>query len=140
MFDGLMNMDDTRVCIQVRPDIKHKIRGIQAGDVLGSLFSVVEVGYESMGNGVGGWMSNELKEKVKLMPRLEEVRREQVLNMLWERRGALSQGDEDLEASKLPEFKIVLTDDTPIYQRPHHFPPPVAREIEELERIGVLEE
>ena len=57
---------------------------------------------------------------------------------------ALSQGDEDLGASKLPEFKIVLTNDTPIYQRPHHFPPPVAREIEEqceeLERIGVLEE
>ena len=37
-----------------------------------------------------------------------------------------------------------MTDDTPIYQRPRHFPSPVAQEIEEqceeLQRMGVLEE
>ena len=71
-------------------------------------------------------MSDELKEKVKLMPGLEEMRREQVLHMLWERKGALGRGDVDLGAFKLPEFKIVLTDDIPIYQRPCHFPQPVA--------------
>ena len=53
VFDGLMNMDNPRVCVQVRSDVKDKmIRGIQADDVLGSMFSVVEVGYESIGNGV----------------------------------------------------------------------------------------
>ena len=29
--------------------------------------------------------------------------------------------DEEFVTSRLPEFKIVLTDDSPIYQRPRHF-------------------
>ena len=89
------------------------------------------------------WVYDELVEKVELNERLGEVRRQKVLRMLWERRKALSQGDDDFGGARLPEFKIILTDDTPIYQRPRHFPPPVAKEIEEqcdeLERIGVLE-
>ena len=52
--------------------------------------------------------------------------------------------DEDLGISNLPEFKIFLNNNTPIYRRLRHFPLPVAREIEQqgekIERMGVIEE
>ena len=145
VFDGVLDMNNPKVCVQVRPDIKKgKIRGIHAGDVLGSLYSVVDVDCESGGRAMNDWKYDDLIEMVKLKAELGEVRRQKILRMLWERRKALSQGDEDFVTARLPEFKIVLTDDTPIYQRPRHFPLPVAREIEEqceeLEKLGVLEE
>ena len=45
---------------------------------------------------------------------------------------------------KVTSVKIMLTDDTTIYQGPHHFPLPVAREIEEyyveLEKVIAVSE
>ena len=42
-------MKNTKVCVQVKPDIKKgKLRGIYAGVVLGSLYSVMDV---DCGNG-----------------------------------------------------------------------------------------
>ena len=83
------------------------------------------------------WKFEDLVETVKL-------RRQKILCMLWEWRKALSQGDEDFVTSNFPEFKIMLTNDTSIYQHPRHFPLPVARDIEEqceeLEKLGILEE
>ena len=45
---------------------------------------------------------------------------QKILRTLWEGKKALSQGDEDLGTSRLSEFKIVLTYDTPIYHCPRH--------------------
>ena len=48
VFDGVLDMNNQKVCVQVRPDVKKgKIRGIHAGDVLRSLYSMVDVDCES---------------------------------------------------------------------------------------------
>ncbi|XP_068223947.1 uncharacterized protein [Palaemon carinicauda] len=89
------------------------------------------------------WECNTLKEKIILEESIGEVERERLFKMLWDKRRVLSLDDDDFGGSKLPEFKIILSDDTPIYQRPRHFSPPIAREIEEqcqeLEYMGVIE-
>lgn len=51
--------------------------------------------------------------------------------MLWNRSEALSQSDENFGTVQLPEFKIVLSDETSIYLKPHNFAPSVGRENEE---------
>ena len=153
VFDGIMDMDNPRVCVQVCGDVrKKKWRGINAGDRLGVMSTIVNLenskymsGCEVLSGSIGKneWQYDTLKDRAKVNDKLSEWRKRKVYNLLWHRRAALSQGDEDMGTSKLPEFRIVLTDDTPIYQRPRHFPPPVAREIEEqceeLERVGVIE-
>ena len=153
VFDGMLDMNDPRVCLQVCTDVKKKRwRGIVAGDRLGVMSTVVNLEddryvsrYHVMSGQIqsGDWEYERLVERVKLNESLTEGERQRIYCMLWKRRGALSQGDEDFNTSRLPEFKIVLNDDTPIYQRPRHFPPPVAKEIEEqceeLERVGVIE-
>lgn len=47
--------------------------------------------------------------------------------MLWNRREALSQSDKDFGTAQLPEFKIVMMEETTTYQRSRHFALPVAR-------------
>ena len=153
VFDGILNMEDPRVCLQVcaKPERK-RWRGVNAGDKLGEMCTIVDMddekyrkNYSVMSGNIKTheWEYERLKEKVKLSERLNDTEKERVYRMLWDRRKALSQGDEDLGNSKLPEFRIVLKDETPIYQRPRHFPPPVTKEIEEqceeLERVGVIE-
>ena len=153
VFDGLLNMEDPRVCLQVcaKPD-KKRWRSVKAGDKLGEMCTVVDVdderyvtNYSVMSGELRkqAWEYGKLKEQVKLSDHLSDKEKERVYRMLWNRRETLSQGDEDFGNSKLPEFKIVLSDDTPIYQRPRQFPPPITKEIEEqcdeLERIGVIE-
>ena len=153
VFDGILDMNDPRVCLQVcaKPERK-RWRGVNAGDKLGEMSTVVDVRDERYMTEFGvmsgvwkkqEWEFDELKGKVKLSDHLSYGEKEKVYGMLWERRNTLSQGDEDLGNSRLPEFKIVLREDTPIYQRPRHFPPPVISEIEEqceeLERVGVIE-
>ena len=44
VFDCVLDMNNPKMCVQVRPKVKKgKIRRIHVGDVLGSLYSVVEV-------------------------------------------------------------------------------------------------
>ncbi|XP_066949330.1 uncharacterized protein [Macrobrachium rosenbergii] len=148
-----MDLKDQKVCVQVCGDVKKKRwRGIHLGDRLGSLRSVVDLndskhvkGYDMMAERerTEEWSKEKLREKVRLNEKLSEKEKEQVYELLWERKGVLSQGDEDFGTARLPEFRIQLTDETLIYQRPRHFKAPVMREIEEqceeLEKIGVIE-
>ena len=153
VFDGILDMSDPKVCLQVCGNVKKKRwRSVNSGDMLGVMSSVVDVDELSYGvecdmvvesQTKEEWTKDSLREKIKLNDGMSEVQKRKIYEMLWERRKVLSQGDEDFGTAQLPEFKILLTDDTPIYQRPRHFPPPVAREIEEqceeLERVGVIE-
>ena len=153
VFDGILDMDDPRVCLQVWANPGRKRwRGVNVGDKLGEMYTVVDVDDERYMKGFSvmsgclrqnEWEFERLKEEVKLGDHLSEKEKERVYTMLWNRRKTLSRGDEDIGHSKLPEFKIILRDETPIYQRPRHFPPPITSEIEaqceELERVGVIE-
>ena len=75
IFDDVLNMNNPKVCVQVRPDVKKgNVRGIHAG----SLYSMVDVG---CGDGSDGQMTNDWKyedlvEMVKMKAELREVRRQ----------------------------------------------------------------
>ena len=153
VFDGVIDRRDPYVCVEVYPSSKSKLRGIQVGDVMGTLCSVIDEEKDlgmvdadvfAMGENMAEWTYENLEQSVKLRDDIPENVKKNVYELLYERRKALSRGDEDLGESRLPEFKIILTNDTPIYQRPRHFPLHVTQETEEqweeLERVGVLEE
>ena len=63
--------------------------------------------------------------------------------MLEEVKQVFSKNSSDIGNMKMPAHKIELSDTTPIYQRPRHFPPPITEEIErqcqELQLIDVIE-
>ncbi|XP_064104044.1 uncharacterized protein LOC135213874 [Macrobrachium nipponense] len=132
---------------------KKRVRGIHEGNCVGMLYMLVSTDDERyvevrqvMTDSVKGgddWEYVELRGRVEVDENVSDDKRWWLMQMLWDRRGALSRGEEDFWGSKLPEFKIVLEDDTPIYQRPRHFSPPITQEIEEqceeLDRVGVIE-
>ena len=151
--DGILDMRDPRVICRVDTDVnKKRWRRIRIGNRLGHLYTVVDMDDKRFVNGVNvmvgelkedEWTYEGLLEKANIGQQLSEQDRKRVFDMLWERKRAISKGDNDFGGAKLPEFKIRLKDDTPIYQRPRHFPPPVMSEIEkqceELEQMGVIE-
>ncbi|XP_064107950.1 uncharacterized protein LOC135216509 [Macrobrachium nipponense] len=89
------------------------------------------------------WKYDELRERTEVDENVSDDKRKRLMQMLLDRRGALSCGDEDFGGAKLPEFKVILKDDTPTCQRCLHFSMPIIQEIEEqceeLERVGVIE-
>ena len=63
--------------------------------------------------------------------------------MLQKYKHVFSSGDGDVGLANVTEHTINLTNDTPIYQRPRRFPPPIADEIErqcqELNSLDIIE-
>ena len=150
VYDGVTDWDNLRVCVIGKVSKNgRKARGIRKGDVMCSVQTLV---CESVGEGVEhqvnvgsmeDWTYERIRAELDIGEQLSEDEKEAVYRMCFERRKVLSRGDDDLEPSGLPEFRIILEDPTPIYQRPRHFSQPITEEIErqceELERAGVLE-
>ncbi|XP_064111442.1 uncharacterized protein LOC135218930 [Macrobrachium nipponense] len=147
-------MENLQIFVASLPTVRRKrVCGKCEGDFVGLLYTLVstddercvEVWQVITASVKGGedWEYDELRERVKVDKNVSDNERRHLMQMLWDRRGAVSHGDRDFWGSKLPEFKIVLEDDTPIYQRPQHFSLPITQEIEEqceeLERVGVIE-
>ena len=62
VFDSVLDINNPNVCVQVKPDIKkRKIRGIHAGDLLGNLYSVVDVDCENARDLKKGRLKNDWK-------------------------------------------------------------------------------
>ena len=72
------------------------------------------------------------------------MQKQKALDLCWKHRNTISRDGTDIGVSKLPPFKLDLSDNTPIYQKPRHFPPPVTEEIEkqclDLYRLDLIEE
>ena len=64
------------------------------------------------------------------LPDLELEQQTAVLTMLQKYKHVFSSGDRDVGLANVTEHTMNLTNDTPIYQRPRRFPPPIADEIE----------
>src|SRR5215469_8948836 len=138
VMDGIL--DDSRPTIGVKSS-KRKTLRIKEGDVIGQVFSVLEVDAMQERD---EWTRESLKEQLNTDLALTEPEVNQIVEMLYENRRAISLNEEDLGATRLPSFGIKLMDSNPIYQRPRYFPAPIVSEIEEqcdrLEEIGVIEE
>ena len=74
---------------------------------------------------------------------LLDEQKEAVFNMFEEVSSVFSQNEYDVQAADVTEHKIILTDQTPFYQRPRRLPEPISQEIEaqcrELEAMDIIE-
>ena len=89
------------------------------------------------------WTRTALQEASKLNGELTGHQQDEVHQILWELRDVMSTGDDDVGHAGVTAHRIELYHDTPIYQRPRRFPPPIAEEIErqchELHNLGIIE-
>ena len=112
---------------------------IQEGQSLGTVSSVVELPSDE-----DELMSDDSEPISKIeLPELNEKQRIQVLTAFSKMSKVFSVGEFDLGHANVTEHVIKLSDDTPIYQRPRRFSPPIADEIErqcrELHSLDVIE-
>ena len=113
---------------------------IQKGQVVGKISSVVEI---PDGNDSGNCANVEESLSEVELPELDTHQQTEVFNVLNQVRSVFSSGEFDLGLASVTEHVIKLSKDTPIYQRPWRFPPPIANEIErqcqELQALDIIE-
>ena len=142
--DGIMELEgEDKFIFMKRKDgenvDKQKVR---KGDVVGHISSIVEVEDEEDTKD-SDWDMNKLKNKIDIGKEVTEEQKEQIYNMLLRTKSALSNNDTDIGKAKVTPHKIVLTNNTPIWQKPRRFSDPVNDEIErqckELESMDIIE-
>ena len=117
---------------------------IRKGHVVGKISTVLELPDDNDGDGVGAeeGNTNDPLSQVNLTE-LNPHEQAKVFDMLQRVRSVFSTGEFDIGHANVTEHVIRLSDDTPIYQRPRRFPPPVASEIErqceELQALDIIE-
>src|SRR5215469_10449189 len=138
VMDGILDGRNPRISLSSG---KRKCLRVKAGEVIGQVFSVLELDAVQEAS---EWTKESLKEQLVTDPHLTDPEVSRLIDMLYDKSRAISLNEEDLGATQLPFFSIELNDSTPIYQRPRYFPAPIISEIEEqcerLEEIGVIEE
>src|SRR5215469_14060635 len=112
VLDGVLDESNARVCLLSR---RNKNICIREGEVIGQVFSVQEL--DAMPE-AEEWTYDSLYEQIVIDVQLNDVDRNQIVQMLYERRNAISLNEEDLWETRLPAFSIEISDNTPIYQRP----------------------
>jgi hypothetical protein len=116
---------------------------IKEGQLLGSVSSVLQLpdDYQDDHHNTR-WTEESFKQQI-LLPELDGDQKSLVLDVLRQYGEAFSTGDTDIGHASVTKHKIRLTDETPIYQRPRRFPPPIAEEIErqcqELNALDIIE-
>src|SRR5215469_487985 len=138
VMDGILDGRNPRICLS--SGIRKKLR-VQAGDVIGEVYSVLEI--DAIPEASEGTRER-LSEQLISDPLITDPDKRKLIEMLYANRRAISLNEEDLGATQLPSFSIDLIDETPIYQRPRYFPAPIVAEIkqqcEKLEAMNVIEE
>jgi hypothetical protein len=140
---GLMGITsfDTRKVLLVAGDEPSKVC---KGQVIGKMSSVVELPYgeDDDGSNCVEIDDSDPISHIKL-PGLSTLEQTEVFSMLSNVETVFGRGDGDVGHANVTEHVIRLSNDTPIYQRPRRFSPPMANEIErqcqELKTLDVIE-
>lgn len=113
---------------------------VSKGHALGVISSVVELDPDD--TDLVPWTAERLSTEVPLTE-LPEEQRHKVWSLLNNCQSVFSTGDKDVGTASVTAHKIVLYDDTPVYQRPRRFPEPITEEIErqcrELCELDIIE-
>ena len=142
-IDGVLNLDSTEksVFIQRKADDKGKHK-IKKGDSLGIISTIVEMEEEDVYDDAE-WTFSRLKDKIEIGSKIDESGRRKILDMLLKTKRVLSTTDMDIGTANVTPHKIVVTDNTPFWQKPRRCAEPVNREIErmceELELHDIIE-
>ena len=99
---------------------------VKEGDQIGVLNTVLQIDAKEPSESVIS--DDRLMEGVDLS-HLEPSEQTRVSNIIGQYRPAFSTEDADIGLAGVTGHHIRLTDETPIYQRPRRFPPPISEEI-----------
>ena len=119
---------------------------VQKGQSLGVISSVLEVP-DADGSSCGGSESdndciNEIISNIPLSE-LSILQQSEVIDMFKKFKRVFSSGETDIGKAAVTQHSIKLSNETPIYQHPRRFPPPMAEEIErqcrELKSLDIIE-
>ena len=134
-YDGVLQHDTKHVLLISSVSVK-----LKQGDRIGSINTVVEMDEDDESEVCASASED------KPLPSLDHLSAEyitQVRKMLNVHKSVFSIDETDIGLAGVTEHKIVLSDDTPIYQRPRRFPQPVNEEIErqclELTEADIIE-
>ena len=122
---GIIAEGKTTVAVKNGTGRKLKIR---AGEQVGVVSKLVEDCEEEL---EGSWTLERIRRQVDLTKsNLKEDEMDKVHRMLVDVNKALSRGDEDIGSAAVTPHKIVLSNETPIWQSPRTFALPINEEIE----------
>ena len=136
VFDGVLDTNKMKICVQPKIGIDYRNHRIHKGDTLAKAYSILEVKVANLENeNTHKWKKQKMNEELDFGKNLTPTQRQKAI---------ISRDNTDIGVSNLPPFKIELSDNIPIYQKPRHFPPPVTEEIEnhcqDLYRLDLIEE
>ena len=141
--DGIMkpNADDKFIFMKRKEgELEDKCR-IKKGEIVGHISTIIDLDEEESHE--TDWDIDKLKGKVDVGDSMTNEQKESIYNMLLKTKFALSSNDEDIGKAKVTPHKIVLTNNTPIWQKPRRFSDPVNEEIErqckQLEAMDIIE-
>lgn len=141
-ISGLMS--DEKQSVLVKSESK---AWIKKGDVLGKIYSVYVVDSQEDESEKSTTSSDDpiiqAISNISLAGDLLPEQKEQFRSMLLRHLPVISRGDEDVGECASTPIKIHLYDETPIFQRPRRFSPPITEAIEqqcqELHSLDIIE-
>ena len=138
--DGIYDSESKMVFFTNCADKEIKIK---KGEKVGTLSTMVELGSENEGNNES--LDNIDVANIVELPELSVEDAGAVIKMLNSEdiKPVFSAGEHDVGLARVGEHKINLHSESPIYQRPRRFPPPIAKEIDKhckfLESLDIIE-
>ena len=144
-LEGVLESNEVnkKVLVRVKPDEQLEGYKIRKGECLGTVCTIVEM-EEDEGIIEEEWTIEKLKQSVDIGPEVTEDQKSKIYKMLLKTKSALSNNDMDIGLANVTPHKILLTDKTPIWQKPRRFSEPVTAEIDrqcdQLEALDIIED
>ena len=135
---GLVSAVTDRATVLVTNNTDHKMH-MKSGSAIGTVNSTLSPVDADV---TSDFESDSIVSELNL-DHLSDTEADRVRKLLLNSRGVFGSDESDFSASLLPEHRIELLSDAPIYQRPRRLPAPVAEEIEQqcrgLHDLGIIE-
>ena len=124
---GIMKVENKQICVKNNDD-KRKLT-IRKGEKVGTISNLVTVNFQQTVKKT--FTKQKIMEDIKLdNDKLTEGMKDRVYDLLMASNSVLSVGDTDIGRVVGTPHRIVLTNHTPIWQKPRQFAEPIQNEIE----------
>ena len=101
---------------------------VKKGDMIGKASTLVELKDENNFETEDENVKQQINE-MKFDNLIPEEQKITIKELLMDRRNVFSNDKGDIGRANLPPYKLKLTDNTPIWQKPRRFAPPINSEI-----------
>ena len=144
-IDGIMDGESENLEVMVE-NRSMQTKKVKKGDIVGRVSTLVQVeadpNREVPDSSITRLFKDKFKAEVNIGNSISIEQRDIVAEMLLEVHDVFGKDSSDIGVLKVKPHEIELTDETPIWQKPRHFTPPVNQEIErqcaELESLDII--